>query len=345
MKFTLRNRLLVLGVAVLATLTALLMYVFRPQDSRRDAATSSGLLVTEGVAPGLNTSPRLLRVTSGSSYRGDLAASTGPGVAVHVALSCNRVHATKRVGACVVNTNGILANSNYELVLFDASYHPFARHTSPGIVSRVRISPGSRYVAVTAFVQGHSYGGAFSTQTIIYDARTAAPMGDLETFDLRRHGRDELSPKKNIWGVTFSDDDNFFVTVGIGDERVLAKGRISTHAIDMMPFSVECPSLSPDGTRIAFKKKLVPLDAWHLAVLDLRTNTVTTLPSDYSIDDQAMWIDNDTLAYSVPNNYRYKALPASQRIIIPTDTMEVAADGKSQPHVFLAGSESLVVVR
>lgn len=345
MKFTLRIRLLVLGVAVLATLTALLIYVLRPQDSGRDAAATVGMRVTTGLPPGLDSGPRMLRITSGSSYRGDLAISTGRDSAVHVPLACNRVHATKKMGACVLNTKGIVANSNYELVLFDASYHRFARNASPGIVSRVRISPGSQYVSVTAFVQGHSYGGAFSTQTIIYDARTAAPVGDLENFDLRRGGRAERSPKKNIWGVTFSDDDDFFVTVGIGDERALAKGRISTRTLDILPFSVECPSLSPDGTRIAFKQKLVPLDAWHLAVLDLRTKKVTTLPSDYSIDDQAMWIDNDTLSYAVPNNYGYKALPASQRVIVPTDTMQVAADGKSRPHLLIAGSESFVVVR
>ena len=40
----------------------------------------------------------------------------------------------------------------------------------------------------------------------------------------------------------------------------------------------ECPSLSPDGTRVAYKKRLSRLGPWDLVVLDLATGIETPLP-------------------------------------------------------------------
>jgi Tol biopolymer transport system component len=55
--------------------------------------------------------------------------------------------------------------------------------------------------------------------------------------------------------------------------------------------NVECPSLSPDGTRIAIKKRVdnVPGN-WRLAVLDLSTLQDTLLNDETrSVDDQGSW--------------------------------------------------------
>ncbi|GGO28545.1 TolB-like translocation protein [Microbispora bryophytorum] len=56
---------------------------------------------------------------------------------------------------------------------------------------------------------------------------------------------------------------------------------------------MECPSLSPDGTRIAFKKRAagLPEDApWRLYVLDLRTMRETPVAERRGVDDQAVWL-------------------------------------------------------
>ena len=64
----------------------------------------------------------------------------------------------------------------------------------------------------------------------------------------------------------------------------------------MLHENVECPSLSPDNTRIAYKKRISPGGNWRLYVLDLTMMHETPLTA-YSIDDQVEWLDNDLLLY------------------------------------------------
>ena len=61
---------------------------------------------------------------------------------------------------------------------------------------------------------------------------------------------------------------------------------------------VECPSLSPDGKRIVFKSRIGSKTRWRLKVLDLATLTDHPVAETRSIDDQAEWLDDDTLVYS-----------------------------------------------
>ena len=56
---------------------------------------------------------------------------------------------------------------------------------------------------------------------------------------------------------------------------------------------VECPSLSPDGTRLVYKKRLPDL-TWQLWVYDLATQRRTQLAEPANIDDQGAWLDDRT---------------------------------------------------
>ena len=63
----------------------------------------------------------------------------------------------------------------------------------------------------------------------------------------------------------------------------------------------ECPSLSPDQTRIAYKKRLESKarGIWRLAVLDLRTGQESLLAETRSVDDQGVARRN-RLLYGLP---------------------------------------------
>ena len=55
--------------------------------------------------------------------------------------------------------------------------------------------------------------------------------------------------------------------------RYLVAGDFAAHTVRTLRENVECPSLSPDGTRVAFKSAVDgdPAKGWRLSVLDLAT--------------------------------------------------------------------------
>ncbi|MFJ9808975.1 TolB family protein [Streptomyces sp. NPDC101158] len=167
-----------------------------------------------------------------------------------------------------------------------------------GKPSRARVSPSGRLVAWTVFRSGDSYAasGQFSTTAGIYDLRDGHHYGSLEDFTVTA---DEPVPTegRNFWGITFAADDRtFYATMSVNGRTHLMRGDLSRRSLTALRANVECPSLSPDETRIAYKKK-VGAD-WRLHVLDLRTGRDTPLVAPAGIDDQAAWLDDTTVAYA-----------------------------------------------
>src|SRR4051812_44565690 len=170
---------------------------------------------------------------------------------------------------------------SYRAIVLDANLKVTKEVKLGGVPSRSRISPSGHWASATTFVSGHSYAvpGAFSTATIIIDLRTGRSLGNLEkTFAIFRGGRRLDKPDINVWGVTFaSDDDTFYATVGTGGKTYLWKGSIKRRNGQVIHENVECPSLSPDGTRIGYKKLVGKLGIWRFTVLDLATMKETPL--------------------------------------------------------------------
>jgi hypothetical protein len=203
-----------------------------------------------------------------------------------------------------------------------------------GLPSRARVSADGSLGAATVFVNGDSYsGGAFSTRTTIFDMNTGTSLGDLESFTVMRDGKRIQSVDFNFWGITFARQaGRFYATLGTGGHTYLVQGDLSTRTVTVLRDGVECPSLSPDGTRIAFKSRVAGSSGlnstqWRLSVLDLATLQAHPLAETRSVDDQAEWLDNGTVLYSVGS-----------------DTWAVPADGRGAPHLFVAGADSPVVL-
>ena len=100
----------------------------------------------------------------------------------------------------------------------------------------------------------------------------------------------------------------------------------------------ECPSLSPDQTKIAYKKRLdsKARGVWRLAVLDLRTGQESLLAEPRSVDDQVEWLDDGRLLYALSR-------PGSEATT--SDVWVVPADGTGAPTVFIPEASSPAVVR
>ncbi len=201
-----------------------------------------------------------------------------------------------------------------------------------GLPTRARVSPDGRMLAWTVFVTGDSYnGGVFSTRAGILDRKTDTLFPSLEAFAVTVDGKPYRAVDENFWGVTFGADDNtFYATMSTAGHRYLVQGDLGTKTVRTLHGGVECPSLSPDGTRIAFKQAIGddPAKGWHLAVLDLASGAVTMLAETRSVDDQAAWITNTSVGYGIPRGAG------------DSDVWTVPADGTGAPRILIPDATS-----
>jgi hypothetical protein len=218
-------------------------------------------------------------------------------------LACERVYYAGGHGICMgVAPSGV----DYTATLFDANERPQETIALTGLPSRARVSEDGRYGAMTVFVTGDSYltsPTAFSTRTTILDMSDGSQIGQLEQFDVSKDGEPFDAVDFNFWGVTFAKDPNrFYATLGSGGEHYLVEGGVREQTMRILRDGVECPSLSPDNTEIAYKSRIGEENRWRLRVLELDTLADHGVAETHSIDDQAEWLDDDTLVYSDGTN-------------------------------------------
>ncbi|HLI29373.1 MAG TPA: hypothetical protein VKZ60_20090 [Chloroflexota bacterium] len=226
------------------------------------------------------------------------------GERVPTGLQCDRVYFAGGRGFCLGNNvvGGFL--SSYSAYSFGRDYTPQFTFHEAGIPSRVRVSPDGRWAASTVFVAGHGYDDAgFSTYTALRDLTTGELAGDLEQFAVWRDGARFEPVDRNFWGVTFTpDSQRFYATMGTGGQTYLVAGDLAARELRVLRPGVECPSLSPDGTRLAYKYQVGSAGRphWTLHVLDLATGTDTALTAETrSVDDQVEWLDEGHLLYAL----------------------------------------------
>lgn len=332
------RRLVVLGAAVLLLAAIGTGFVLHAASraSHNGAPRAGDPAVTAGTVD-LDRHGRIVFVsTAPGPFRDRVAtapADRPAGGRTASGLKCVRFHAAAGTGVCLQSGLGVVSQTN-RAVITDAGLR--TRRTFPlaGTPSRARVSPSGRFAAWTVFVGGESYGAAFfSTRTSIVDTRTWRLLPSLEDFAITLHGQRYHAADDNFWGVTFArDDDTFYATLGTGGKTYLVKGSVSARTVTALGVeNVECPSLSPDGTRIAFKKRvLAGASLWHEYVLDLRTLRETPLAERHSVDDQAAWLDDRTVAYALP------AQGGGAR----TDLWSVPADGTGSPRLLAPDASS-----
>ncbi|MFI9817468.1 TolB family protein [Saccharothrix variisporea] len=182
----------------------------------------------------------------------------------------------------------------------------------PGVPSRAKVSASGRVVSWTSFVTGDSYlvPGGFSTRTGYFDVSTGEVVESLEGFQAEVEGTALTAQDANYWGLTVgADDRTFYATLASGGFTWLVKGDLTTRRVTSLRRDAECPSLSPDGTKVAYKKRIGRLGPWDLAVLDLKTGEERRLPGTAGVDDQATWLSNDRLAFAaVPKDTKLSAI-------------------------------------
>jgi hypothetical protein len=260
------------------------------------------------------------------------------GARVPTSLRCERLHYVAGTGVCLAAKRGVI--TSYRADLFDDSFE--VRRTLPlaGIPSRARIAPDGSLVAHTSFVSGDSYAAAgFSTRTLLVEAVTGRSLGDLEEFAVWRGDTRFQSVDFNFWGVTFAARQGvFYATLGTGGKTYLVEGDGSSRTMRLVREDVECPALSPDNRRIAFKRRQPGIGVtWRIHVLDLASGDERPVTETRSVDDQVEWLDDATIIYALPRE--------SQAASASMDVWQVPAAGGGIPQVLLKDAESPSIVR
>lgn len=335
------SRRLVVGVATLVLLGAAALYgaaqfvTFTaaqgaPSSAETvdfDASDASARIVFRNTAPG-----------AGYGHVASVPLSDSAGARAVSPVACDRIDATNGSALCLTIDRGVV--TTFTATLFDEDWQPVQTWPLPGMPSRTRFSPNGQAVAFSAFITGESYatvGFSIATRIVKLDGSAAEPV-DLEDFALTVGGQPVTSVDRNFWGVTFlPSGDTFYATAASGGQTWLVEGDIAEQTLVAVRGNAECPSLSPDGTLLAYKTRIdgTPAGQWAIAVLDLTTNRETVLPESRSVDDQVEWLDDATLVYGL------------SRANAPgdSDVWSIQVDGRSEPELAIEHAWSPAVVR
>jgi hypothetical protein len=312
----------VLGALLLAAV-AVTYSLFTTTHDRTPVAAADGLSLTGS---------RIMFRSTAPDSRGRLAlvAKDDPGGPRSVsALSCLRVYAAGGTGTCL-RQDGAL--TTYQIAILDKNLQVQKAIPLVGVPNRTRVSADGRMAAWTVFVAGDSYNnGRFSTRSGLIDLTTQDMVDSLEFLSVTRDGHPYKAADLNFWGITFTADDNsFYATMSTAGRRYLVEGDIAAKTVHTIAENVECPSLSPDGRRIAFKSAIDGNSSkgWRLTVLDLATGTRTPLAETRTVDDQPTWLDAGTIAYAIPHGAG------------DANIWAVPANGSGQPHLLIPHAES-----
>ncbi|SES36964.1 hypothetical protein SAMN04487818_111173 [Actinokineospora terrae] len=239
-------------------------------------------------------------------------------------MPCLRVYAAGGAAVCL---RAVAVPPSFEAVVYAGND---AEKTIPldGTPSRARVSPSGRLVGWTVFREGDSYmpAGYFSTTAGIYDRVSGTLYGSMEDFTVQ--GID--SHDRNFWGITFTPDDKgFYATLATGGTTWLVKGDLASRTMVPVRENAECPSLSPDGGRVVYKKRVG--DKWRLHLLELGTGQERPLGDTAEVDDQAAWLDDRTILYSRPGPDGHPAIHS------------LSTDPSATPRLIRANATSPVV--
>jgi hypothetical protein len=250
-------------------------------------------------------------------------------------ISCDRLYFSHGHGICLTVENSRLFPAN--AYVFDSAFRLGSPIRLTGPPSRARVAPDGTLAAITVFESGHSYAeGAFSTRTSLNDTAAGRVIADLEQFDIRRNGNRFKPVDSNFWGVTFAAPGRrFYATLSTAGLMYLIDADADARTGVVLRAGVECPSLSPDGRRLAFKKRVNGRlgVGWQIAVLDLSTSQELVLDAETrSVDDQVEWLDDAQVIYHQPSSHG-------------ADIWTLRVDNREPPRLLLTGAYSPAVIR
>lgn len=340
-----RRNSILFGVLCVASFLGVIAYILYSRSPLPATGDLTATDVQEGrqALETVRQQPHLMfRSTALGQGHGRLtlvSLSDPQGTRYRTELTCERVYGTAAGGGIVLQAHR-RAFATFKAVGFDAAFQPLHSFELAGAPSRTRLSRDGSLASITVFVAGHGYADInLSTQTTLYKLPSTVLVQDLEELTVMKDGEVFKKQDFNFWGVTFiGDEGHFYSTLASGGTHYLVRGDLGSRQVTVIREGVECPSLSPDETRIAFKHRTRQSArlVWQLHVLNLETGTLSILSETRSVDDQAEWLDNDYVLYGMPRNEAGSGA---------SDVWMARADGTGEPSLFVPDAWSPCVVR
>jgi hypothetical protein len=330
------------GIAVISLGAAGVYGAQAVQDHQQRTSGDSAAQVAASLPTGSHVTFRNTASGTGYGMVASVALADPAGARTVTGQPCDRVDVAGDYLSCLRTVRGI--PTTFETLVLDRDGDLVTTWPLAGIPSRTRVSDDG-LVATTAFVTGHSYAAdSFSTETTV-KGPDGRDYGNIQDFTMTVEGQPLVAVDRNVWGVTFAGGDRFYATVASGGRTWLVEGDLAARSLTSVVQDAECPSLSPDGTRVAFKVRRDTGEAgprtgsagvhWDVAVLDLASGARTVIELERGIDDQLEWLDDDTLLYGLPR----------EQDSWDADVYRLPARSGATPEVFIEHAWSPSVVR
>jgi len=251
--------------------------------------------------------------------------------------TCMRSHAANGIGVCIDKTS----LTGYTSTLLNLSSPDLLPLGNWGTLlpSRIRVSADASYATTTVFTSGSSYQdvAGFSTFVEFFDLENRDNVLELEDFSYTKSNSRFGDIAGDFWGVTFTPENDFYATFGIDDQIEIIKGSIEDKEIEPTGILGSCPSVSPDGKTMVYKKMVD--NEFQLVAIDLETNVTTEIGEISNIDDQVEWLDNDTILYALHTN------EIAEDVQPEFDIWSIDIAAGSEPKLFLPNADSPAVYR
>lgn len=254
---------------------------------------------------------------------------------------CLRVHVNSGNAVCLSGDDGLVPSYTTTFFAADDPYQTELKSYASALPSRARISPDGSLSTVTAFISGTSYAdisGETSTIVTIDEIEGRARLRGANQLTVEADDDKYLNLDSQYWGLTFADNDEFYITGFFGEGPEIMRGSLDSMTVAPIGRDGSCPSLSPDGKTLVYKASRDD-GGFDLVAVDIDTDTMWQLGETRSVDDQVEWLDNDTILYAVHPEGGDTAVQPEFDLWM----LDIAPD--SEPELFLPNADSPATVR
>jgi len=254
--------------------------------------------------------------------------------------TCERFHISGATALCL---DGPQLGGRYSMEIRDFSEPtlPLLWAGTSTLPSRARVSADQNWASSTIFLEGSGYQdlGGFSTVVWVVDLASGGSAIAIDAMVIENAEARHRDPAANFWGVSFGEDGNFWVTGSFGDQVELLQGNAGDETLQPTGIEGSCPSLSPDGSTLVYKR-LLDSGEYQLVAMDLASGDSWDLGESRPVDDQVEWLDENTILYGM-----HVEGWTGGSVDPEFDTWMVDVDPGSQPELFAPQADSPAAVR